>query len=65
MKHDPAEFGQMYRTHELLTGYAVPYKPDLIIWPETMFRWPLSDADPKTRCDALMGLARMHADKLG
>lgn len=46
MKHDPAEFGQMYRTHELLTGYAVPYKPDLIIWPETMFRWPLSDADP-------------------
>ncbi len=45
MKHDPAEFGQMYRTHELLTGYAVPYKPDLIIWPETMFRWPLSDAE--------------------
>ncbi len=46
VKHDPAEFGQMYRIHELLTGYAVPYKPDLIVWPETMFRWPLTDADP-------------------
>ena len=46
VKHDPAEFGQMYRIHELLTGYSVPYKPDLIVWPETMFRWPLSDADP-------------------
>jgi apolipoprotein N-acyltransferase len=46
VKHDPAEFGQMYKIHEVLTGYAVPYKPDLIVWPETMFRWPLTDADP-------------------
>ena len=59
VKHDPAEFGQMYRTHELLTGYAVPYKPDLIIWPETMFRWPLSDADPNLSENDLRRLAPM------
>lgn len=59
VKHDPAEFGQMYRTHELLTGYAVPYKPDLIIWPETMFRWPLSDADPNLSESDLRRLAPM------
>ena len=59
VKHDPAEFGRMYRTHELLTGYAVPYKPDLIIWPETMFRWPLSDADPNLSENDLRRLAPM------
>lgn len=59
VKHDPAEFGQMYRIHELLTGYAVPYKPDLIIWPETMFRWPLSDADPNLSENELRRLAPM------
>ncbi len=46
LKHDPAEFGQIYRIHDLLTGYSVPHKPDVIVWPETMFRWPLLDADP-------------------
>jgi apolipoprotein N-acyltransferase len=57
VKHDPAEFGQMYRIHELLTGYSVPYKPDLIIWPETMFRWPLTDADPNLSENDLRRLA--------
>ena len=59
VKHDPAEFGAMYRTHELLTGYSVPYKPDLIIWPETMFRWPLCDADPNLSESDLRRLAPM------
>lgn len=59
VKHDPAEYGQMYRTHELLTGYSVPYKPDLIVWPETMFRWPLSDADPNLSENDLRRLAPM------
>ncbi|MFM9960256.1 MAG: apolipoprotein N-acyltransferase [Planctomycetaceae bacterium] len=57
VKHDKAEFGQMYRIHELLTGYSVPYKPDLIVWPETMFRWPLSDADPALTENDLRRLA--------
>ena len=59
VKHDPAEFGQIYRTHELLTGYAVPYKPDIIIWPESMFRWPLTDADPDLSENDLRRLAPM------
>jgi apolipoprotein N-acyltransferase len=46
MKHDPSEFRKIIETHDVLTGYSVPYKPDIIIWPETMFRWPLSDFDP-------------------
>lgn len=57
LKHDPAEYGQIYRTHELLTGYSVPHRPDIIVWPETMFRWPLSDADPDLSENDLLRLA--------
>ena len=46
MKHDESEYGKILSTHDVLTGYAVRHKPDIIVWPETMFRWPLVDADP-------------------
>jgi apolipoprotein N-acyltransferase len=59
VKHEAAEFGQIYRIHELLTGYSVPYKPDLIVWPETMFRWPLTDADPHLSENELLRMAPM------
>jgi len=44
VKHDPARYVEMQRRHEELTGLAVLEQPDLIIWPETMFRWPLFNA---------------------
>ncbi len=40
-KHDPNEAVTIFRTHEMLTGMAVQHQPDIIIWPETMYRWPL------------------------
>jgi apolipoprotein N-acyltransferase len=41
LKHDPNEWSEIYRRHEFLTGQMVKYQPDIILWPETMFRWPL------------------------
>jgi apolipoprotein N-acyltransferase len=41
VKHDPEDWGDIYRRHEALTARAVLEQPDLIVWPETMFRWPL------------------------
>jgi len=41
VKHDRGDWPMIQRQHEMLTGIAVKQQPDLIIWPETMFRWPL------------------------
>jgi apolipoprotein N-acyltransferase len=41
VKHDPEDWQDIYRRHERLTGMAVLEQPVLIVWPETMFRWPL------------------------
>src|SRR5262249_50855948 len=41
VKGEPSDWPRMERTHEELTGRAVKQQPDLIVWPETMFRWPL------------------------
>jgi apolipoprotein N-acyltransferase len=41
VKHDPQDWPKIQRRHEILTGLAVQHQPDLIVWPETMFRWPL------------------------
>jgi apolipoprotein N-acyltransferase len=41
VKHDPQDFPKIQRRHEHLTVLAQRDQPDLIIWPETMFRWPL------------------------
>lgn len=35
------EWREIYRTHRFLTGRLVPEQPDLILWPEGMFRFPL------------------------
>lgn len=43
LKHDPREAGKIFEQHYRLTGKAVKlgHKPDLILWPETMYRNPL------------------------
>jgi apolipoprotein N-acyltransferase len=41
VKHNQNDSGKIQRQHESLTGQAVRQQPDLIVWPETMFRWPL------------------------
>ncbi|MBX3452833.1 MAG: apolipoprotein N-acyltransferase, partial [Planctomycetaceae bacterium] len=46
VKHDPQQWNDMYRMHRYLTGQAVPHQPDLLVWPETMFRWPLFNYAP-------------------
>jgi len=40
LKHQQDSWNDIHRTHRGLTGLAVQHQPDLIIWPETMFRWP-------------------------
>ncbi|GAB4160794.1 MAG: hypothetical protein Tsb009_38130 [Planctomycetaceae bacterium] len=45
LKMDPAHANQIYRLHESLTAQTVPHQPDLIVWPETMFRYPLLKID--------------------
>ncbi|RMG40903.1 MAG: apolipoprotein N-acyltransferase [Planctomycetota bacterium] len=56
LKHDPEEWGRIYRTHEALTGLAVRYQPDLIVWPETMFRWPLRQVETGVNDTELLAL---------
>lgn len=45
MKHDPQEWQKIYTIHDGLTGQSVPHQPDLIVWPETMYREPLQVRD--------------------
>jgi apolipoprotein N-acyltransferase len=46
VKHDPSEGSSIFNRHYLLTGAAVKYQPDLIVWPETMYRDPLLVVSP-------------------
>jgi apolipoprotein N-acyltransferase len=46
VKDDPSEASSIFNRHYMLTGAAVKYQPDLIIWPETMYRDPLFLASP-------------------
>ncbi|MCA9118248.1 MAG: apolipoprotein N-acyltransferase, partial [Planctomycetaceae bacterium] len=46
VKHDPGEAQRIFNEHHRLTGLAVREQPDLIVWPETMYRSPLLSASP-------------------
>ena len=58
LKHDPDAASDVARHYDELTmaaldlregpavGEAGPSRPDLIVWPETMWRWGLLDIDP-------------------
>lgn len=57
VKHDPREWQQMFRIHRYLTGRTVMHQPDLVVWPETMFRWPLFTADGGLQDEQLISLS--------
>lgn len=45
LKPDNELWGEIFRTHHYLTGQAVKHQPDLIVWPEAMFRFPMYEFD--------------------
>jgi len=45
LKHNPADYQTIFQMHDALTGVSVRHQPDLIVWPETMFRWPLQTVE--------------------
>ncbi len=56
--HIPREqYEESYLVHNELTSYAVKYRPDLIVWPEGMFRYALQQADPALTAAELSDLA--------
>lgn len=57
LKHDPNEAVKIYRIQEALTGMSVKHQPDLVVWPETMFRWPLREKDVGVTDDDLLAIA--------
>ncbi len=57
LKHKPNEAPTIFQHHETLTGMAVKHQPDIVIWPETMFRWPLHEATDGLTDEDLMALA--------
>ncbi|MCA9055196.1 MAG: apolipoprotein N-acyltransferase, partial [Planctomycetaceae bacterium] len=54
VKHDPNAVHDIYRRHVQLTGMTVDYRPDVIIWPETMFPYLLLQADPSLTREQLL-----------
>jgi apolipoprotein N-acyltransferase len=46
VKHDQSEASSIFNRHYMLTGAAVKHQPDVIVWPETMYRDPLFLASP-------------------
>lgn len=48
VKHDPNAWQTIFLKHLFLTGLAVQEQPDVILWPETMFRWPLIEPNGKS-----------------
>ena len=60
LKHDPNAWQEMYQTHMQLTMRAVLEQPDVVIWPETMFTWPLLELeDGMTEAEFLKQYAEM------
>ena len=56
LKHDGSRFDEIYRLHVGLTSEAVRHQPDLIVWPETMFRWGVRTTDPDMSDEELQAL---------
>jgi len=59
VKHDPQDWPKIERQHEFLTGLAVKQQPAVVVWPETMFRWPLLET-PRDVSDEQLHAAHPH-----
>jgi apolipoprotein N-acyltransferase len=57
LKHVEGEYAAIFRYHDALTGMAVQHQPDLVVWPETMFRWPLQIVEPGVEEAQLLAMA--------
>jgi apolipoprotein N-acyltransferase len=58
LKTDPRQAGQIKILHETLTGQTVLHQPDLIVWPETMFRYPLMQIEENLSDEKVAELAK-------
>jgi apolipoprotein N-acyltransferase len=56
VKHDQSEALSIFNKHYLMTGAAVKYQPDVIVWPETMYRNPLLLKSPDVSDNELLRL---------
>jgi apolipoprotein N-acyltransferase len=56
VKHDQSEALSIFNKHYLMTGAAVKYQPDVIVWPETMYRNPLLLKSPNVSDNDLLRL---------
>jgi apolipoprotein N-acyltransferase len=57
LKHSDDNFETIFKYHDALTGMAVQHQPDLVVWPETMFRWPLQIVNPDVEEAHLLAMA--------
>jgi apolipoprotein N-acyltransferase len=53
----PPSFQEIFTTHLRLMAWSVREQPDVIVWPEAMFPWPLLDAAPGMDDDQLRVVA--------
>ncbi len=53
----PEQYEESYLVHNELTSYAVKHQPDIIVWPEGMFRYTLLQAEDSLSSEQLSRLA--------
>lgn len=56
VKHDEDQTVKIWRTHQALTGLATRHQAEVIVWPESMFRWPYPIVDPTMTDEELRAL---------
>ena len=52
----PEDYEETYRMYDALTGRSVKHQPNVIVWPEAMFRWPLLEVDPSLTDEQLSAM---------
>lgn len=62
VKHDVRSWNGLYNVHRSLTESCRDLRPDLIIWPETMFRWPVQTVAEGVTDEEL--ITRLPGDQL-
>ena len=56
VKHNPNSWRDMLERHDRLTTRAVQEQPDLIVWPETMFPFPMFEVADELTDERLLSL---------